>query len=56
MNLQVGTTIVFDNSPDDDITLTCQGITVLKGNIGCVDENVAVLVNKVVNKKMRDDS
>ena len=56
MNLQIGTTIVFDTSPDDDITLTCQGITILKGNIGCVDENVAVLVNKVINKKMRDES
>lgn len=56
MNLQPGTTIVFDNSPDDDITVMCQGITVFKGNIGCVDENVAVLVNKVINKKMRDDS
>lgn len=56
MNLQPGTTIVFDNSPDDDITVVCQGITVFKGNIGCVDDNVAVLVNKVINKKMRDDS
>lgn len=56
MNLQIGTTIVFDNSPDDDITLTCQGVTVFKGNIGCIDDNVAVLINKVINKKMRDDS
>jgi flagellar motor switch protein FliM len=56
MNLQVGTTIVFDTAPDDDITLTCQGITILKGNIGCVEDNVAVLVNKVINKRIRDES
>jgi len=56
MNLQIGTTIVFDTLPDDDITLTCQGITILEGNIGCVDDNVAVLVNKVINKRIRDES
>jgi flagellar motor switch protein FliM len=54
--LQIGTTIVFDSSPDDDITLTCQGIPVFEGNIGCVEENVAILVNKVINKKIRDES
>ncbi len=56
MNLQIGTTIVFDSSPDDDIVLTCQGVTVFEGNIGCVEENVAILVNKVINKKIRDES
>jgi hypothetical protein len=41
--------------PSDDILLTCQGVSVFEGNIGCVEDNIAILVNKVINKKIRDE-
>ncbi|MCE3232570.1 MAG: fliM [Rickettsiaceae bacterium] len=56
MSLKVGNTIMFDLAPDDEITLSCQGINVLKGRVGCVGEDVAIAVSQVINKKMRERS
>lgn len=52
MDLKVGSTIVLNTSPDDEIMLNCHGINILKGKIGCVGDNVAISVSEVINKKM----
>lgn len=48
-NLKIGSTLVLDQKPDDDITLKCRGVEILKGKVGCVDNDVAVVTTKVIN-------
>lgn len=50
---QVGSTIVTNNKIDDDIVLTCNGIKMLSGKLGRVEEYVSVAVDKIINKKFR---
>lgn len=52
MNLKVGNTIIMDAEPDDDVMLHCQGIEVLKGRVGRVGNDVAVIVEEVLNKNV----
>jgi flagellar motor switch protein FliM len=54
MNLKVGSTIVMDVAPNDEIIMHCQGVNVLKGRIGCVGEDMAIAISEVINKKMRE--
>jgi flagellar motor switch protein FliM len=54
MNLKVGSTIIMDSAPGDEISLNCRGINVCKGRIGCVGDDVAVAVSEIINKKMRE--
>lgn len=54
MNLKVGSTVIMDKEPTDDIDINCQGINVFKGKIGRIGEDVAIAVSQVINKKMRD--
>lgn len=54
--LEVGSTLILDNLPDDDIVLKCRGIEVLKGKVGCVDNDVAVVATHVINSNLsRED-
>lgn len=41
---KVGTTLIMENFPDDDIDIKCNGIKVLKGKLGSLGENVAISV------------
>jgi flagellar motor switch protein FliM len=54
MNLKVGSTIMMDIASDSEISMTCQGVSVFKGRIGCVEDDVAVAISDVINKKMRE--
>ena len=42
--LKVGSTLIMENFPDDDIDISCNGIKVLKGKLGSYGENVAISV------------
>ncbi|MDB2414748.1 flagellar motor switch protein FliM [Rickettsiales bacterium] len=55
MELKVGSTIIMDNSPEDDIILRCQGVNVLQGKVGRVENDVAVVVSKVLNRNVKKD-
>jgi flagellar motor switch protein FliM len=44
MQLKVGSTIIMDDTPDDDIQLHCHGICMLEGKIGRSGNNVAIHV------------
>lgn len=41
-SLKVGSTIVMNNKPDDDLKITCSGVTLFKGKLGAYGENVAL--------------
>ena len=54
MKLKVGDTVILDNKASEDIDITCEGIRVLKGKIGKVEEDVAIAISDVINKNMRE--
>lgn len=54
MSLKVGSTMLLDCSPDDDITLRCGGIPVTTGTLGRVRENIAISIHDPVKQKTRD--
>jgi len=53
MNLKVGSTIVLDKTPDDDIILKCGGINMMSGKLGKMGDNKAIKINEIINKKMK---
>ena len=50
MGLQVGSTLLLECSPDDDITLRCGGIPITTGLMGRVKDHVAVSLNDPIRK------
>lgn len=56
MSLNVGSTMLLDCSPNDDITLRCGGIPVTTGTLGRVGECIAVSIHEPVKQKTRDSS
>ncbi len=54
MSLKVGSTMLLDCTPDDDITLRCGGIPVTTGTLGRVKDNIAVSLHDSVKQKARD--
>lgn len=43
-SLQVGSTLIMENFPDDDIDVSCNGVSIFKGKIGSYGDNVAISV------------
>lgn len=54
MSLKVGSTMLLDCSPDDDITLRCGGIAVTTGTLGRVRDNIAVSIHDSVKQQTKD--
>ncbi len=54
MNLRVGSTIVLDKDPEEDIIIKCGGINMMTGKLGKLGDNKAVRVTEIVNKKMKE--
>lgn len=54
MSLKVGSTMLLDCSPEDDITLRCGGIPVTTGTLGRVKENIAISIHDSVKQKPQD--
>lgn len=54
MSLKVGSTMLLDCSPEDDITLRCGGIPVTTGSLGRVGDSIAVSLHDAVKRKLRD--
>ena len=54
MSLKVGSTMLLDCSPDDDITLRCGGIPVTTGTLGRVRENIAISIHDSVKQRTKD--
>ncbi len=54
MSLKVGSTMLLDCTPDDDVTLRCGGIPVTTGGLGRVGEHVAISINEPIRRKAKD--
>lgn len=54
MSLKVGSTMLLDCAPDDDITLRCGGIPITTGTLGRVRDNIAISIHDPVKQKVRD--
>jgi flagellar motor switch protein FliM len=54
MALQVGSTILLDCGPEDDITLRCGNIDITTGIMGKVGENIAISVNDGLRRKVKE--
>ena len=46
--LRVGQTIVMDHKHDEDVTLRCKHVTLFKGQIGKVEDKVAININEII--------
>jgi flagellar motor switch protein FliM len=49
-DLSVGKTLILDTLPDQEIVLSCRNVDVLKGKVGRVDDDMAVVVSRVLRK------
>ena len=54
MSFKVGSTVLLDCSPEDDVTLRCSGIPVTTGTLGKVGDNIAIAVNDPIKRKMKE--
>ena len=54
VNLRVGSTIVLDKEPDEDIKVMCGGIPMMAGKLGKMGDNKAIKVTEIINKKMKE--
>jgi flagellar motor switch protein FliM len=50
MKLKVGSTIIMENFPGDDIILHSNGIKLLSGKLGKIGDNMAVSISGPINK------
>jgi len=54
MSLKVGSTLLLDCTPDDEITMRCGGIPVTTGLLGKVGESMAISLNDAIQRKMKE--
>jgi flagellar motor switch protein FliM len=54
MRLKVGSTIIMDDAPDDDVIIHCAGNKMLSGKLGRVGNKIAVSINNTLNKKLKE--
>jgi flagellar motor switch protein FliM len=52
INFKPGQTIIFENKYKDEVKLACEKINLLAGNLGSVEEKIAVSITKAVHKKL----
>jgi len=54
MSLKVGSTILLDCTPDDEVTMRCGGIPITTGMLGKVGESMAISLNDPMQRKMKE--
>ncbi|WP_319775685.1 flagellar motor switch protein FliM [Breoghania sp.] len=50
MKMELGETLMFDLSPQDPVTIKVGDVALSEGNIGRVDDNIAIAVNRGLRK------
>ncbi len=45
--LKVGSTIVMENAPDDELKITCNGVELFKGRLGAYEDRVALSLTDI---------
>lgn len=51
MRLEVGKTLILDTLPDQEISLTCGDVEIMKGKVGRVDDDMAAIVTRGLKNK-----
>lgn len=51
MALDVGDTLMFDIGPQDPVTIKCGDIPLSEGNLGSVDNRIAIAINRGLNRQ-----
>jgi len=46
-SLKVGSTIIMDSRPEDDMKITCNGVTLFNGKLGSYGENIAISLTDI---------
>jgi flagellar motor switch protein FliM len=54
MSLKVGSTVLLDCSPDDDVTLRCGGISITTGSLGKVEDHIAISIHEPIKPKVKE--
>jgi flagellar motor switch protein FliM len=52
-NLQVGSTIIMNNTPTDDVGLYCRNIPIFSGNFGASGKNLAININNTNTAELK---
>jgi len=54
MGFKVGSTVLLDCSPEDEVTLRCGNIDVTTGTLGKVDDTIAISINDSIRRKTKE--
>lgn len=54
LNFRVGTTLLLDCSPDEDVTVRCGGVPVMTAKMGRIGEKIAIRVNDQIKRNEED--
>lgn len=55
MALKVGSTIIMENSPNDEIYLYCAGLKMLGGTVGRMGEKISIRVTKPMSHRLKEE-
>lgn len=50
MNMEVGTTIMFNATPDSRVTLRCGGVTLMDGKMGRTGNSIAIRIVRALRE------
>lgn len=54
MSLSVGSTVLLDCAPDEDVTLRCGGIPITSGSLGRVNDKIAISIHAPIKPKVKE--
>jgi len=54
LEFKVGNTLLLDRGPDDEVMLTCGGVTITTGKAGKMGDNIAVSINEPVGRILKE--
>ena len=54
MGFNVGSTVLLDCSPEDEVTLRCGGIPVTTGTLGRVGDHIAIALKESIKRKAKE--
>lgn len=54
MNFKVGSTVLLDVAPDDEVMIKCGGMEVSKGKLGRLGDHIAVSLSEPIRNKARE--
>ena len=56
LQFQVGNTLLLDRTPEDEVMIKCNGVTVTTGKVGKMGDNIAVSISEPIRRKLKEQS